>query len=209
MIIKSESAPVLANSGKAIFEKQFDFVDEVIVAESEICLKLNPLFTQSDLDKLHSLTISSKQSSKTYKLPVYFEDHEDWNNVEKHTGNNRGTVIEKLLKTDFSVAMFGFLPGFIYLAGLDNLLHVPRKTIPSKYVEANTIALGGKYIGIYSVNSPGGWHVLGRIPIPLLDLSSLPPVVMNLGDQIRLEAINESRYQTLLEASINIQKYNS
>ncbi|MGB1121521.1 MAG: carboxyltransferase domain-containing protein, partial [Saprospiraceae bacterium] len=174
---------------KAIFEQNFDFVTEVIITEKEVCVQLNDLFEVEKLDLFHNLQFTKKGTSKTYELPVYFTNHEDWKRVEAVTGFSKKAIIEKLVSTEFSIAMFGFLPGFLYLDGLDESLHVPRKAVPSKYVEANSIAIGGQYLGLYSVESPGGWNVIGKVDVSILDLSSIPPVKMNLGDKIKLKVI--------------------
>lgn len=187
LIIKSDKE--LQQIGKAIFEQNFDFVTEVIVTEKEVCVQLNDLFEVEKLDLFHNLQFTKKGTSKTYELPVYFTNHEDWKRVEAVTGFSKKAIIEKLISTEFSIAMFGFLPGFLYLDGLDESLHVPRKAVPSKYVEANSIAIGGQYLGLYSVESPGGWNVIGKVDVSVLDLSSIPPVKMNLGDKIKLKVI--------------------
>lgn len=187
LIIKSDKE--LQQIGKAIFEQNFDFVTEVIVTEKEVCVQLNHLFEVEKLDLFHNLQFTKKGTSKTYELPVYFTNHEDWKRVEAVTGFSKKAIIEKLISTEFSIAMFGFLPGFLYLDGLDESLHVPRKAVPSKYVEANSIAIGGQYLGLYSVESPGGWNVIGKVDVSVLDLSSIPPVKMNLGDKIKLKVI--------------------
>ncbi|MFK7948794.1 MAG: carboxyltransferase domain-containing protein [Saprospiraceae bacterium] len=190
LIIKSDNQ--LQQIGKAIFEQKFNFVTEVIVTEKEICVKLNRHFESSKIDVFHNLSLTQKSVSKTYELPVYFTNHEDWKRVEVVTGFSKNAVIEKLISMEFSIAMFGFLPGFLYLDGLDESLHIPRKAVPSKYVEANSIAIGGKYLGLYSVESPGGWNVIGKIDTSILDLETIPPVKMNLGDKIRLKEIKKS-----------------
>lgn len=187
LIIKSDKE--LQQIGKAIFEQNFYFVTEVIVTEKEVCVQLNDLFEVEKLDLFHNLQFTKKGTSKTYELPVYFTNHEDWKRVEAVTGFSKKAIIEKLISTEFSIAMFGFLPGFLYLDGLDESLHVPRKAVPSKYVEANSIAIGGQYLGLYSVESPGGWNVIGKVDVSILDLSSIPPVKMNLGDKIKLKVI--------------------
>ena len=187
LIIKSDKE--LQQIGKAIFEQNFYFVTEVIVTEKEVCVQLNDLFEVEKLDLFHNLQFTKKGTSKTYELPVYFTNHEDWKRVEAVTGFSKKAIIEKLISTEFSIAIFGFLPGFLYLDGLDESLHVPRKAVPSKYVEANSIAIGGQYLGLYSVESPGGWNVIGKVDVSILDLSSIPPVKMNLGDKIKLKVI--------------------
>lgn len=187
LIIKSDSR--LQQIGKAIFEQKFDFVEEVIVTEKEICVKLNRYFNTDKINLFYNIELTQKEKSITYELPVYFTDNEDWKRVEAVTGFSKKAIIKKLISTEFSIAIFGFLSGFLYLDGLDESLHVPRKAVPSKYVEANSIAIGGKYLGLYSVDSPGGWYVIGKVETSILDLSMIPPVKMNLGDKVRLKRI--------------------
>jgi KipI family sensor histidine kinase inhibitor len=65
--------------------------------------------------------------------------------------------------TEFSVETIGFLPGFAYLVGLPEPLHVPRRTTPSPRFPAGSLAVGAQYTGVYPFASPGGWHVIGRV----------------------------------------------
>ncbi len=209
LILKSEDHTYLAELGKAIFNQKLDFVDEVIITEVEICLKLNQNFAESKIELLQKMVLGQKSKKTIYKLPVYFNDHEDWENVKSATGLSKNEFIDKLLVTKLNISMFGFLPGFIYLDGIDPSLHIPRKTIPSKYVKANSIALGGKYIGLYSIDSPGGWHVIGQSPISILETSTLPPVQMDVGDQIELFQIDENEFEKLLKKQISLKEYNA
>jgi KipI family sensor histidine kinase inhibitor len=208
LILKSKDQTYLAEIGRSIFSKKLDFVEEVIVTPTEICLKLNDNFEETKIELLQKLERNETTKSNTYLLPIFFNDHEDWEDVESVTGFSKKEIIEKLVVTKFSISMFGFLPGFTYLEGLDPSLHVPRKTIPSKYVKANSIALGGKYVGLYSVDSPGGWHVVGQIPISILVIPQLPPVEMNLGDQIILHPIDQIEFENILQKQISLKEYN-
>ncbi|MFK7773567.1 MAG: carboxyltransferase domain-containing protein [Saprospiraceae bacterium] len=209
LILKSKDPSYLAKIGKSIFGRKLDFVEEVIVTPIEICLKLNRLFEESKIELLQKIEKGETNKFITYQLPIYFNDHEDWENVRSTTGFSKEGIIEKLVVTKFSISMFGFLPGFIYLEGLDPSLHVPRKKTPSKYVKANSIALGGKYVGLYSIDSPGGWHVVGQIPISILDIPQLPPVEMNLGDQIKLHPIDQIEFKNILQKQMSLTAYNN
>lgn len=199
LLLRGEVTADIAQIGTAIFQHKFDFIEEVIVTEVEICLKLNAKFHPAKIGLLSTIQITKNKTQNTFKLAVYFNKKEDWKAIESFTGSNRTTIINKLCKTSFSVAMFGFLPGFTYFNGLDKSLHIPRKSVPAKYVPANSIALGGKYLGLYSIASPGGWHVIGQIPKPVLQLPQLPPVALNLGDSVQLYSIDLDEYENLLQ----------
>ncbi len=209
LILKPELISETRHIGKAIFQKGFDFIDEVIATELEICLKLNSSFEISKINRLKDIEQQERSQYDTYLLPIFFKDHDDWGEVQSSTGLSKNAIISTLVTTDFSIAMFGFLPGFIYLDGLDPLLHVPRKTVPSKYVKANSMAIGGKYLGLYALDSPGGWHVIGQMPIPILQIPDLPPVTLNPGDKIRLRSIEASEYKYLLNQPISLKEYNA
>lgn len=208
LLLRSEDHTYLNQVGRAIFKGQFEFINEVIVTEKEICLQTNDHFNESKINLLKSIQIAQATSSELYNLPVYFEDHGDWDIVEGFTSMKKIDVISKLLSSTFKIVMFGFLPGFIYMEGLDPKLRVPRKRVPAKYVSENSLAIGGKYLGIYSLASPGGWNVVGRLPIPVLNLPGIPPVDLNLSDQLKLEVIDEKRFHQLKSSSISLKEYN-
>lgn len=190
--------PVL---GSAIFKRQFEFVAEVIAAETEICLKLNDRFTQQGLEELCSLQEKRPLSGAIetcYSMPIWFSDTDDWDLVCQHTGLIRSDYIQQLAEQRLQVAMLGFLPGFVYLKGLAEHLQVPRKANPDRSTEANSFAVGGTYAGIYSLPSPAGWNVIGRIAVPVMQTDQLPPVILQPGDSIRIQPIERTEYEHLL-----------
>jgi len=99
----------------------------------------------------------------------------------------------------YQVCLLGFAPGFPYLGELDPLLHTPRRATPRPRVPAGSVAIGGAHTGIYSVDSPGGWHIIGHTDVPLflhakLTESSTPADVFYLqpGDQVRFRPVTGS-----------------
>ena len=208
LLISSKSNSDLANFGRSVFERKFDFVDEVIVTEFEVCIKINHLFSALDMEQLMNVSLDEQAIQRTYQIPVYFSDHEDWEAIEAYTGLKKVKIIPKILESKYTVAMFGFLPGFTYLNGLDKAFHVPRKSVPAKYVEANSLAIGGKYLGIYAIDSPGGWHVIGSIPVSVFDRQSLPPVQFNPGDRLELKAIDLNEFNRIKEKNSSLKAYN-
>jgi hypothetical protein len=93
LILKSANTLTLRTLGKAIFQAQFDFVEEVIVTEVEICLKLNNRFDETKMEWFKTLGQKEMQPPKTYPLPVYFSEHEDWATVETLTGLKKNEII--------------------------------------------------------------------------------------------------------------------
>ncbi len=190
--------------GTQIFDQNFDFVDEVIATETEACLKINESFDPSSLSQIEQMELpqSNTATIKHLELPIWFHDEcEVWDAICAHTRINKENYIERLLDCKFSVAMIGFLPGFVYLNGLPPELHVPRKATPSTRTSANSFAIGGKYAGIYSLPSPAGWNVVGKVADNLFDRCLVPPVKAKSGDTVKLKRVNEPEFLELLNAS--------
>jgi KipI family sensor histidine kinase inhibitor len=209
LILRSQDSGALRRVGRAIHQRNFDFVEEVIVTTSEVLLKLNRMFSPEKLAQLEKLDLADQYSNRSFRLPVLFDDHKDWKNIMEHSGLTKGEVLEKLAANRFSVAMLGFLPGFIYLDGLPEELQIPRKSIPDKYVQSGSVAIGGKYLGVYALDSPGGWHVIGKTPIQLLELPELPPISFLPGDQFHIHPIDQIEYDQLFAQSLTLKDYNA
>jgi inhibitor of KinA len=93
--------------------------------------------------------------------------------------------------------MVGFLPGFAYLGGLPQELELPRRENPRLKVEAGSIAIAMAMSVIYSIESPGGWNILGRTPARLWDLGRDPAALVSAGDQVSFEPVSLREYQAL------------
>jgi len=209
LLIQSEDLEILPAFGKAVFSAQFNFIEEVIVSEVEICLKLASHFKPFDLRKLLSLEQVEATQTTTYRLPIYMDLDADWERVQTHSNLPKSACIPLLTSPLYSISMFGFLPGFVYCTGLPEAIQIPRKSVPSKYIEAGSLAIGGKYLGLYALNSPGGWNVIGKCPISLLQIPQTPPVAVQLGDQLQLEVISKRDYQSIQKYTPSIIEYNA
>ena len=90
----------------------------------------------------------------------------------------------------YKVYMIGFIPGFAYMGGLPDKLDTPRKDMPRKAVPAGAVGIAGKQTGIYPLETPGGWQIIGQTPVKLFDENRQPPALLKAGDRIRFEAIS-------------------
>ncbi len=97
--------------------------------------------------------------------------------------------------TIYRVYMVGFLPGFPYLGKLDTRLQLARKERPVP-VAAGGVGIAGHQTGIYPMNSPGGWQIIGRTPIKLFDPAITPPVKFNIGDRVEFYPISEGEFRS-------------
>jgi inhibitor of KinA len=93
---------------------------------------------------------------------------------------------------DYLVYMMGFTPGFPYMGKLEAAIATPRLETPRTRVPAGSVAIAGAQTGIYPVESPGGWRLIGRTSLPLFDLAADPPFLFSPGDTVRfvIEAVD-------------------
>jgi KipI family sensor histidine kinase inhibitor len=130
---------------------------------------------------------------RTVEIPVIYggEYGADLEDVARHTGLPAERVVELHASAEYLVYFLGFSPGFPYLGGLPAELATPRLPAPRKLVPAGSVAIGGSQTGIYPVDSPGGWRIIGRTPLRLFDAEASPPALLAMGDRVRFVPIRE------------------
>ncbi len=117
--------------------------------------------------------------------------------VAEHAGMTADEVVAVHSSTDYLVYMMGFSPGFTYLGGMSERIAAPRLTTPRTAIPAGSVGIAQQQTGIYPVESPGGWQLIGRTPVTLFDPSRHPPVVVEAGDYIRFVPVNRDEYQRI------------
>jgi inhibitor of KinA len=101
----------------------------------------------------------------------------------------------------YLVHAIGFVPGFPYLGGLPEKLVTPRRTTPRPLVPAGSVGIGGPQTGIYPIETPGGWNLIGRTPLRLFQPEENPPVLLRAGDRVKFRAITKAEF-TQLESAL-------
>lgn len=115
----------------------------------------------------------------------------DQERVTAHTGLSRETLIHRHEMAEYQVYMLGFLAGFPYLGGMDPSLETPRLGSPRLEIAAGSVGIAAKQTGIYSVKSPGGWNLIGKVHFPLFDPSKRDPFLLEAGDRLSFKASKE------------------
>ncbi len=180
----------------ALIEAQdFPYLLDLVPAYTSIALIINLLQTDvyqtiSDLENIPDTFMPDVSSHKTHHIVVDYEKGLDWLEVKQKTGLSKTEIIERHCRAEYRVAMMGFLPGFIYLEGMDIALTCPRKTNPRIRVPAGAVGIGGTQTGIYALPSPGGWQIIGQTDMTLFDPQQLPPNQLNVGDTVKFVAIS-------------------
>jgi KipI family sensor histidine kinase inhibitor len=163
-------------------------VVDLVPAARTLLLRLDP--DRTDVEKVRSSLRGRRSAPEarprggTVEVPVRY-DGEDLAEVGRLTGLGERGVVEAHTGQSWTVAFCGFSPGFGYLVGEDDRLHVPRRSAPRKRVPAGAVALAGEFAGIYPRESPGGWQLIGHTSMLPWDLERDPPTVLLPGVRVR------------------------
>jgi len=136
---------------------------------------------------------------KVVRLPTCYggEFGPDLPFVSQHSGLSADEVVRLHSETPYHVHMIGFTAGFAYLGGLPEKLHTPRLPSPRTKTPRGAVGIGGSQTGAYSAETPGGWRLIGRTPVPLFDPLRDPPTPMLPGDTVRFDPIPREEYDRL------------
>lgn len=133
------------------------------------------------------------------EIPVCYggEYGEDLEAIAARSGLEPAEVARRHSAGDYHVHMLGFVPGFAYLGGLDPVLATPRRDAPRARVPAGSVAIGGASTGVFPLETPGGWHLVGRTPLRLFVPDAEPPCLLNAGDRVRFVSISAEQFAAL------------
>ena len=181
-------------------------VEDVLILKDHIGIFYNPY--KSTFKELKSKIISllsddsikiKSNKKRNWKIPICYNPELalDIKNVSEILKIDTKEFIEKHKKSSYIVDMIGFLPGFLYLGGLDNSLSLPRKKVPRKIIPKGSIGIAENQTGIYNIESPGGWNIIGRTPLELFDKNSEPPIKIRQGDSITFYEVDINEFNRI------------
>lgn len=153
----------------------------------------------SYLQKLQ-YTVISPDHQKELLIPVCYDRQyaPDIEEAARHANISIEEVIHLHSQADYLVCMLGFMPGFPYLTGLPEKLNMKRKANPRKLVQAGSVGIAGAQTGIYPLNSPGGWQIIGRTPLCLFDAASDHPALLSIGTKVKFTPITPRDFEVLI-----------
>jgi KipI family sensor histidine kinase inhibitor len=160
---------------------------ELVPAARTVLVLLDRSPTELDVTTLRRLApepVDDDGTGSLVELPVVF-DGPDLPEVARLTGRAVPALVAALTAVELTVAFGGFAPGFGYLTGLPEDLHVPRRDTPRTRVPAGSVGLAGPYAGAYPRASPGGWQLVGRTDAVLFDVDRDPPALLVPGARVR------------------------
>lgn len=152
-------------------------------------LVLHPARLEQLIREIEPTTLDPQPpSGRRVAVPVRY-DGPDLARVAEHTGLSVARVIEAHAASEYLVYAIGFAPGFTYCGELVAALATPRLPSPRALVPAGSVGIAGRQTGIYAVESPGGWNLVGRTDLPLFDPANDPPARLQAGDRLRFQPV--------------------
>lgn len=125
---------------------------------------------------------------RTHRIPVRY-DGPDLDFIASSTGLAVDDVVARHLGRTYTVDLLGFVPGFGYLGELDPALHLPRRDQPRPRVAAGSVAIAAAQTGVYPLDTPGGWHIIGSTSTVMFDPARNPPALLAPGDTVQFERV--------------------
>jgi KipI family sensor histidine kinase inhibitor len=181
-------------------------VIETVPAYCTVLVHYDPLITTYNQiknrieEKISQLDESTHRPSRRLEIPVLYGNASgldastllstSFDLVAATLGLSPSELIRLHSEREYTIYMMGFTPGFPYMGILNEKLTLPRLSTPRTRVPAGSVAIAGSQTGIYPVDSPGGWHILGHTPLKLFDPASETPFLFSSGDIVKFIPTN-------------------
>lgn len=192
---------ILIFKSKIIAQKKSCIID-IIVGYHSLTVVFNFHFINytDELSILKSIYNSDIKSAKKvrhlWEIPVCYDDEFglDLEEISMKKNLSKEAIIQLHSQPIYSVFFIGFLPGFLYLGGLDSQLFMDRKSNPRLQIDQGSLGIGGKQTGIYPLNSPGGWNIIGKSPLLFFDAKREKPCFAISKDFIKFIPISKEEF---------------
>lgn len=190
-----------------------DGIIEWIPAYTTLTILYDPAVIQCDelvnqLKQIQGRTSYIQAKPVVYEIPTYYggEFGPDLSYVASYHSLTEEEVMKIHSSNEYFIYMIGFVPGFPYLGGMSKKISTPRLEEPRKMVPAGSVGIAKEQTGIYPLDSPGGWRIIGRTPIKLYDPNRKHPILLSPGNYLRFTPITLEKYH-LIEKEIEKGTY--
>jgi KipI family sensor histidine kinase inhibitor len=177
------------------FRSLLVYYDPLVVGYEALCETLAELAAQAE----HA----SLPPARAVELPCCYEDPElgmDLARAAERLGLSPTELVRLHAGAEYLVYFIGFTPGLPYMSGMPERIMLPRLETPRTKVPAGSVGIGGIQCCIYSVESPGGYWILGRTPVPLYDPESPEPILLRPGDHVRFRPVDRAEFDHIAAA---------
>lgn len=196
---------------RTLSEKRIKGIEEFVPSFRSVLIHYNPaLLSYEKMTDIVNGAVNEpvKESShhkRIVKVPVCYDEvyGPDIKDVAEHAGLTVEEVIKIHTSTPYLVYMLGFQPGFPYLGGLDERIHTPRLETPRIRLEAGSVGIGGGQTGLYPMESPGGWRIIGVTPVRCYNPEKEKPIPYKAGDRIQFVSITKEEFTRLRELDLS------
>ena len=203
--IEKELNARIAAVVESLKKKNIDGILDILPTYMSVLINYDPVKISYGemVDTLKGLSKadSGEQSDEVrlIEIPTIYggEYGPDIDFVAENAKMSKEEVIKIHSGTDYLVYMMGFMPGFTYLGGLDERIATPRLKSPRLKIEPGSVGIAANQTGMYPLESPGGWQLIGRTPLKLFDDTKEPPVFIQAGDYIRYVSIDQKEYDRI------------
>jgi len=200
--ISSETNEKVRRMALAIQAEAIKGIIETVPTYRSLLIIYDPLILSIDdlkkrLEKLeHGLRQTPFSEPKLTRIPVVYGDPygPDLDFVAQYHRISHNEVIQLHCSKPYFIYMIGFMPGYPYMGELPDALITPRLKTPRLSVPAGSVAIAQKQTGIYPMESPGGWQIIGRTPIKIFDPKKEPPALLQMGDLVQFYPISEKEF---------------
>ncbi|EHJ06689.1 5-oxoprolinase subunit PxpB [Staphylococcus simiae] len=172
----------------------------ILIYFNEKEISASKLIENLELNRLHNKSNTLElQQQRIITIPVVYGDEfgPDIEEVAHYNNITIEEVIETHVSKPYLIYMMGFMPGFPYLGGLDKRLHTPRRDEPRVKITAGSVGIANNQTGLYPLDSPGGWQIIGRTPVEVFYLNRQPMTLYEAGDYIQFKSISASEYYSI------------
>ena len=188
-----------------IRKKNIEGIEEMVPTYRSLIVYYNPqkikytYLVQQFKELEKSVTEISLPTAHVTEIPVLYGGGygTDLEFVAQYNKLSVEEVIKIHTEKEYFIYMLGFSPGFPYLGGMSDKIATPRLEKPRIKVSEGSVGIAGGQTGIYPINSPGGWQIIGRIPVKLFEIKEKFPFLLKSGDYLKFYPINQKEFKEI------------
>jgi inhibitor of KinA len=191
---------------RALAMSPFDGFEEAIPAYVNLVVLFDPLVTDHATVEAHLRAcldhpVEGGRASTVREVLVCYDGEfsPDLADVAARTGLSVEAVINAHVGADYRVFMYGFAPGYAYLAGVPETIRLPRKSAPVRGIDAGAVVIAGPQCLVSTLKMPTGWWIIGRSPTAILTDDSKHPFLFDVGDHVKFRRISRSEFDIAMQ----------